>query len=75
MGWEEHIGQELLQDLLEQATRGEYVYTHTWEVGQVVVWDNRCLLHRGLGYDADMFRRKMLQTRVAGSCSTLLEPS
>ena len=75
VGWEERVGQELLRDLLVQATRGEYVYTHNWEVGQVVIWDNRCLLHRGLGYDADMFRRKMRQTRVAGNCSTLLEPS
>ncbi len=75
VGWEEHVGRELLEDLLEQATREENVYTHSWEAGQVVIWDNRCLLHRGLGYDADMFRRKMRQTRVAGNCSTLLEPS
>ena len=72
-GWEESAAQALLADLLERATLPQYVYTHEWEVGQVVIWDNRCLLHRGLGYDANSFRRKMRQTRVAGSSSTLRE--
>ena len=73
VGWEENTAQELLAGLLEQATLPRYVYTHHWEAGQLVMWDNRCLLHRGLGYDADLFRRRMRQTRVAGSSSTLLE--
>ena len=73
VGWEENTAQELLAGLLEQATLPQHVYTHHWEAGQLVMWDNRCLLHRGLGYDADLFRRRMRQTRVAGSSSTLLE--
>ena len=48
-------------------------YTHQWQVGDTVIWDNRCLLHRGAGYDADRWRRRMRQTRVAGSGPTLDE--
>ena len=38
---------KLLDDLLERATQPELVYRHPWQVGDTVVWDNRCLLHRG----------------------------
>ncbi|UCE30302.1 MAG: TauD/TfdA family dioxygenase [Burkholderiales bacterium] len=41
----------LLMDLLEHATRPEFVYRHTWQVGDLVIWDNRCILHRGRSYD------------------------
>ena len=41
--------------------------------GDLVIWDNRCLLHRGTGYDADRYRRRMRQTRVRGAGPTLSE--
>jgi len=66
-------GRALLDDLLLSATREEYVYSHTWRPGDLVIWDNRCLLHRGRGYDADRYRRLMRQTRVRGTASTLAE--
>ena len=72
-GWDDGRSRDLLDDLLERATRPEYVYSHRWEPGQLVIWDNRCLLHRGVGYDADKYRRRMLQTRVEGRCNTLQE--
>ena len=46
---------------------------YQWQVGDTLIWDNRCLLHRGTGYDADRWRRRMRQTRVAGSGPTLEE--
>ena len=57
----------LLDDLLERATRPQDIYAHRWQAGDTVIWDNRCLLHRGAGYDADRWRRRMRQTRVVGS--------
>ena len=63
----------LLGDVLERATRGAHIYLHDWESGDLVIWDNRCLLHRGTGFDADKYRRYMRQTRVQGACSTLDE--
>jgi len=64
---------ELIDDLLEQAARPEHIYAHPWAAGDTVIWDNRCLLHRGAGYDADRYRRRMRQTRVSGLGPTLAE--
>ncbi|MBD87524.1 MAG: hypothetical protein CMM34_04615, partial [Rhodospirillaceae bacterium] len=73
VGWDEDRSRELLDGLLGGATGADHIYTHQWKPGQLVVWDNRCLLHRGTGYDADKYRRYMRQTRVVGKGSTLLE--
>ncbi len=66
-GWSGVDSRRLLDDLLARATRAQDVYAHPWQVGDTVIWDNRCLLHRGAGYDADRWRRRMRQTRVVGS--------
>lgn len=44
-------GRMLLQDLLEHATQRQFVHSHEWRVGDLVLWDNRCVLHRGRRYD------------------------
>jgi len=72
-GWSDANSRRLLDGLVEEAVAEPHVYTHRWRPGQVVFWDNRCLLHRGAGYDADRFRRYMRQTRVRGSGPTLTE--
>lgn len=41
----------LLMDLLEDATRPEFVYRHAWRAGDLVIWDNRTTLHRGRAFD------------------------
>jgi alpha-ketoglutarate-dependent 2,4-dichlorophenoxyacetate dioxygenase len=73
VGWSGIESRKLLDDLLEKATRPQDVYAHAWQTGDTIIWDNRCLLHRGTGYDADRWRRRMRQTRVVGSGSTLHE--
>ena len=59
-------GRRLLDDLLARATGPRDIHAHRWRAGDTVIWDNRCLLHRGTGYDADRWRRRMRQTRVVG---------
>ena len=44
-------GRMLLLDLLEHATQPAFVYRHRWRVGDLVMWDNRCVLHRGRHFD------------------------
>lgn len=46
-------GKMLLHDLLEHATQPEFRYTHHWQPGDLVMWDNRSTLHRGRAYDLD----------------------
>lgn len=71
--WTGIESRELIDQLQAEATREASVYSHHWAVGDTVIWDNRCLLHRGTGYDADRWRRRMRQSRVSGSGPTLAE--
>lgn len=52
-------GKLLLNELLERATEREFVYRHDWQVGDFLIWDNRCTLHRGRRYD--MTQRRELR--------------
>jgi len=72
-GWTFDESRSLLDHLLIQATLEKHVYIHRWQPGDLVIWDNRCLIHRGSGYDADRYRRRMRQTRVTGSGPTTQE--
>ncbi len=63
----------LLRELLERATRPEVVYTHRWRPGDLVMWDNRCVLHRGRPWDESAYRRVMHRTTVAGDGPTVPE--
>ena len=72
-GWEHDRAQALLARLLAAAVRPESVCRHQWAAGDLLLWDNRCVLHRGCGYDADKCRRRLHQTRVRGRGPTLTE--
>lgn len=63
-------GRALLKELLELATRPERVYQHAWRQHDLVIWDNRCLLHRGRLWDAKRHARVMHRTTVAGEGPT-----
>jgi alpha-ketoglutarate-dependent 2,4-dichlorophenoxyacetate dioxygenase len=51
VGWPVPEGRLLLRDLEEHATRREFVYSHKWRVGDLVIWDNRDTMHRGRAHD------------------------
>jgi alpha-ketoglutarate-dependent 2,4-dichlorophenoxyacetate dioxygenase len=72
-GWTDQDARIVLDDLIARAVKAEYRYQHRWQIGDLLIWDNRCVLHRGKPYDADRYRRRMHQTRVAGSCPSLDE--
>ena len=63
-------GRALLKELVELATRPERVYQHAWRQHDLVIWDNRCLLHRGRPWDAKHHTRVMHRTTVAGDGPT-----
>ena len=60
----------LLRELLQAAIQPECVYTHRWTSGDLVMWDNRAVLHRGRPWDESRYRRKMHRTTVAGDGPT-----
>lgn len=57
--------QALLDDLLDFAVRPPRVYKHQWKTGDIMMWDNRCILHRACPYDHSEIRI-MRHVRVAG---------
>lgn len=57
-------GRMILMDLLEHATRPRFVYRHDWRAGDLVIWDNRCTLHRGRHYDLSERRELRRSTTV-----------
>jgi alpha-ketoglutarate-dependent taurine dioxygenase len=66
VGMDPDEGRALLAELLEKATRPELVYSHSWSVGDTVIWDNNGVLHRAAQYDPDS-PREMLRTTVLGN--------
>jgi len=68
LGMPEAEGEALLLELLEHATQPQFIYTHRWRDGDLVLWDNRCLLHRALAnYEMTQHRRVLHRTVVTGS--------
>jgi alpha-ketoglutarate-dependent 2,4-dichlorophenoxyacetate dioxygenase len=70
IGWPVAEGRAFIQQLTEFATQPRYRYSHQWRVGDLVVWDNRSLLHRATAYDAVKHQRLMQRTTVAGDGPT-----
>ena len=60
----------LIRELIAAATQPERVYTHVWRPGDLVMWDNRCMLHRGRPWDESKYRRVMHRTTVGGDGPT-----
>ena len=67
-GMPEAEGKAMLDDLLERATVPANVYRHQWKRGDLVMWDNRCLLHRAdRNYDMSVHARVLHRTVVIGT--------
>lgn len=64
-------GRALLRELTDFATQPRFCHVHHWRQGDLVVWDNRCLLHRATAYDAVRYKRLMQRTTVAGDAPTV----
>ncbi len=61
-------GRALLYQLLDFATQPRFQYTHYWRKGQVVMWDNRSLLHRAAGdFEMDQHPRLLHRTVIRGT--------
>ena len=56
---------KLIDELIAHATQRQYVYTHRWRVNDLVMWDNRCTMHRGTPFDDLRFKRDVQRATVA----------
>ena len=70
LGLPEAEGEALVAELIAHATQRQFVHTHRWRQNDLVMWDDRCTLHRGLGYDEQRWPRDMHRATVSDVANT-----
>ena len=65
-GMDYDSGRALIEEIIALTTPPENVYSHTWQLRECMVWDNRCTLHRATGFDEARFRRVMRRCTIVG---------
>jgi alpha-ketoglutarate-dependent 2,4-dichlorophenoxyacetate dioxygenase len=63
-------GHVLVAELIAHATQRQFVHTHRWRPRDLVMWDNRCTMHRGTDYDDLRWVRDMRRTTVSDVANT-----
>jgi alpha-ketoglutarate-dependent 2,4-dichlorophenoxyacetate dioxygenase len=64
LGFEDAESAALLEELLAFATQPQFIYAHKWREGDILIWDNRCTLHRGTEYDYLNHKRDMRRATI-----------
>jgi alpha-ketoglutarate-dependent 2,4-dichlorophenoxyacetate dioxygenase len=75
IGWPREPGRAFIAWLNEFATQPQFRYSHAWRAGDLVVWDNRAVLHRATAYDTARHQRLMQRTTVGGDAPTVAQPA
>jgi alpha-ketoglutarate-dependent 2,4-dichlorophenoxyacetate dioxygenase len=65
-GMDDRDARQLLAQLLDEATRRDFVYSHKWRQGDAVMWDNRAMLHRGRPWNYTE-ERTMVRTTISAT--------
>lgn len=63
-GMDDAQGQAVLAELLDFASEERFIYSHKWQQGDMLIWDNRCMLHRGTGFDYARYKRDLRRANV-----------
>jgi alpha-ketoglutarate-dependent 2,4-dichlorophenoxyacetate dioxygenase len=72
VGWPVPEARFFLRDLVEHATQRQFVYAHSWRVGDLVMWDNRQTMHRARPFPAHE-PRDMRRTTLMGDAPTVAQ--
>jgi alpha-ketoglutarate-dependent 2,4-dichlorophenoxyacetate dioxygenase len=70
LGMNEQEGRALVDELIAHATQRQFVYTHRWRVNDLVMWDNRCTMHRGTDFDDLRWKRDVQRATVSDVANT-----
>ncbi len=73
-GWRRPEAMVLIRELTEHATQRRFVYRHEWRTHDLVIWDNRCTMHRARPFDDRQFKRDMRRLTLEDSAPTLQQP-
>jgi alpha-ketoglutarate-dependent 2,4-dichlorophenoxyacetate dioxygenase len=69
-GMSDGEGRALIDELVAHATQRQFVYTHRWRLHDLVIWDNRCTMHRGTEFDDLRWKRDMQRATVCDVANT-----
>ena len=69
-GMADEEAKKLLEELTEHATQRRFVYSHRWRVKDLVIWDDRCTMHRGMDFDDQRYQRDMRRATVSDVAPT-----
>jgi alpha-ketoglutarate-dependent 2,4-dichlorophenoxyacetate dioxygenase len=64
VGWPREEGERFIETLNAFASQAQFMYTHKWRAGDLVIWDNRCTMHRATGYDVFAHKRDLRRTTI-----------
>jgi alpha-ketoglutarate-dependent 2,4-dichlorophenoxyacetate dioxygenase len=70
LGMPDAEGRALIDELVAHATQRQFVYSHRWRVHDLVIWDNRCTMHRGTAFDDLRWKRNMQRATVSDVANT-----
>ena len=73
IGWDLKESRDLIKEINDWILESGKIAKHKWKTGELVLWDNRRVLHRGTGYDESKYRRIMHRTTVAGDMPSYKE--
>jgi len=65
VGMSDEAGRELIDELTAHAIQRQFVYSHRWRARDLVMWDNRCTMHRGRDFDDLRWPRDLQRATVA----------
>lgn len=74
-GISEAEGRALIDELMAFADQPQFIYSHAWRTHDLVLWDNRAVLHRATPYDSANEKRFMVRSTIAGDGPTLAAPA
>jgi len=74
IGWPREEARAFIKWLNDFATQPRFCYSHAWREGDLVIWDNRAILHRATAYDTLRDQRLMQRTTVRGDGPTVAQP-
>lgn len=69
-GMEDEEARQLIDELTAHATQRQFVHAHRWREKDLVIWDDRCTMHRGMEFDDQRYKRDMRRATVSDVAPT-----
>jgi alpha-ketoglutarate-dependent 2,4-dichlorophenoxyacetate dioxygenase len=69
-GMDDAEARRLIDELIAHATQRQFVHSHRWRVNDLVIWDDRCTMHRGMDFDDQRYKRDMRRATVSDVAPT-----